>query len=146
VGQSRGHARNWRANASSAPVNVRVRRGDRACRAGPGRRAPGPRPADPAIETGDYPVLLLSTVDKAVAFASNVRRAEQTGAAGAYFAAKTALVGLLDYFRRYHQAGLGLLPVTLTDEYGQVIAQVDAALVEHRARHTPPQRSPWAFG
>jgi hypothetical protein len=93
---------------------------------------------DPPIETGDYPVLLLSTVDKAVAFASNIRRAEQTGDAGAYFAAKTALVGLLDYFRCYHQAGIGLLSVSLTDEYGQVIAQVDTALAAHRARHATP--------
>ena len=93
---------------------------------------------DPPIESGDYPVLLLSTVDKAVAFGSNINRAERTGDAPAYFAAKTALVGLLDYFRRYHRAGLGLLPTTLTDEYGYVIAQVDAALAEHRARHAKP--------
>ncbi|MDI6105646.1 hypothetical protein QLQ12_44405 [Actinoplanes sp. NEAU-A12] len=37
---------------------------------------------DPPIATGDYPVLLLSAVDKAVAFASNVRRAEQAGPQG----------------------------------------------------------------
>jgi len=94
---------------------------------------------DPPIETGDYPVLLLSTVDKAVAFGSNLHRAERTGDVPAYFAAKTALVNLLDYFRRYHQAGIGLLPVSLTDEYGHVIAQVDAALAEHRiTRHVTP--------
>jgi hypothetical protein len=39
-------------------------------------------------------VLLLSTVDKAVAFGSNPHRAQQTGDAPAYFAAKTALIGL----------------------------------------------------
>ncbi|MEU4159976.1 hypothetical protein [Actinoplanes sp. NPDC026670] len=62
----------------------------------------------------------MATGDKAVAFASNIRRAEQAGDAPAYFAAKTALVGLLDYFRRYQPAGLGLLPVSLTDEYGRL--------------------------
>src|SRR5205085_627311 len=83
---------------------------------------------NPPIQTADYPVLLLSTVDKAVAFRSNLRRAQQTGDPPAYFIAKTALINLLNYFRRYHQAGLGRLPSTLSDEYGQAIAEVDEAL------------------
>ncbi|MFI6079216.1 metal-dependent phosphohydrolase [Actinoplanes sp. NPDC051343] len=100
---------------------------------------------DPPIDTTDYPVLLLSTVDKAVAFRSNIDRARRTGDAGAYFAAKVALVNLLDYFRAYHQAGLGLLPETLCQEYGQAISGVDTALREHaRTTHIKQSGHPGA--
>jgi hypothetical protein len=53
-------------------------------------------------------------------------------------AARTALIGLFDYSRRYHQSGLGLLPTSLTGEYGQVTA----APAEHQAQYTPPDQGP----
>jgi hypothetical protein len=76
---------------------------------------------DPPIRIDDQPVLLASTADQIVAFASLAQRAKHSGDVASFFATRPALLGLLPHFRAYQRAGVGLVPVTMSDQLGIVL-------------------------
>ncbi|MET8149094.1 metal-dependent phosphohydrolase [Actinoplanes sp. NPDC049668] len=89
---------------------------------------------NPRISTGDVTLLMLSTADQAVAFRSNLHRAHTSGDMAGFFGAKTGMICLLGYFRRYQQAGVGVVPATLSADLASSLDQIDAAMAAFRTR------------
>lgn len=86
----------------------------------------------PVITVDDLPVLLASTADKIVALTSLTRRAEKSGDATAFFAARPALLALLEHFGAFTDAGDGRVPASMTRQLRQVLDTLTATA--HGAR------------
>lgn len=75
----------------------------------------------PVTVVDDAAVLLASTADKIVALTSLTRRAAASGDAEGFFAARPALLGLLEHFAQFADAGAGLVPASMTRQLRQVL-------------------------
>lgn len=75
----------------------------------------------PVITVDDLPVLLASTADKIVALTSLTRRAEKSGDAAGFLAARPVLLGLLEHFAAFADAGVGRVPASMTRQLRLVL-------------------------
>ncbi|MET9263750.1 hypothetical protein [Amycolatopsis sp. NPDC004079] len=80
----------------------------------------------PVITVDDLPVLLASTADKIVALTSLTRRAGKSGDPAAFFAARPALLDLLEHFAAFADAGDGRVPASMTLQLKQVLDTLTA--------------------
>ncbi|MBG6136044.1 metal-dependent phosphohydrolase [Longispora fulva] len=88
---------------------------------------------NPIIDTSDREVLLASTADKIVAISSLLRRARASGDVDRFFAARPALLGLLGHFGAFADAGVGIVPPSMTTALRDVLVLLDRATAHARA-------------
>ncbi len=75
-------------------------------------------------------LLHTATADKVVAMEYVTGRAAADPDADAFWVARPAFVRLIPYFLRVHQVGLGVIPRSLSDAYGQALARCPAPRVD----------------
>jgi hypothetical protein len=88
---------------------------------------------NPPVHVDDRPVLLAATADQIVALTSLAWRARRSGDVDAFFTARPMLLQLLPHFHACQEAGVGLVPKTMSDELGAALDLMDRITAPARA-------------